>query len=354
MMIAPPHKIGDVGRVAVEHGQSLARSTRLAQMQHLLHKNPRGLTTRELANLCGVCVRTIQRDLLTLQSDLGVPVTQEGDRYGVIDSYILPPLSFSLYEAMALFLACRLAFRQTDENNPHMKEALAKMASVLPQPLGHQLKEGIETITGKFANPAYVRIFEQVAIAWSTQRQMRIWYQSLASQDVKEWTLEPYFVETTGVGYSVYVIGQARREGKEGIITFKLDRIKEARLLEESFHVPDGLSLEKLLGAAWGIIWGEETEVKLRFTPNVARRVRESVWHISQKIADLSDGSILLTLRIGSTTEVAPWIRGWGPDVEVLEPDSLRQQLAQWAKELNQMYNSEVGVDGTCTPEENR
>ena len=321
----------------MEHGDSLARSTRLAQMQHFLH-TPGGLTSLELAKLCGVCPRTIQRDMLTLQSDLHIPVTKDGDRYSLMSGYVLPPVSFSLYEAMTLFLASRLAIRQTDENNPHISTALGKMASVLPHPLEQQLKEAVKAIKLKPGNDRYVGIFELVAIAWSTQRRMRILYRSLQSTEVKEWLLDPYFVDMTGVGFSTYVIGHAFREGKEGIITFKLDRIEKAELLEEGFEIPEGLNLEKQLGSAWGVIWGDETEVRLRFSSQVARRVKESVWHPTQRIEELPDGSVLLTLRIGSTLEITPWIRGWGPDVEVLEPRPLREQFARWADKLKRIY----------------
>ncbi len=322
----------------MEPGQSLARSIRLTQIQHLLYKNPEGLATRELAQLCGVSVRTIQRDMLDLQTELGVPITEKGDRYGIIEGYVLPPVSFSLYEAMALFLASRLVLHQTDENNPHIQTALAKLSEVLPQALAECLTDNINAIRKKPPKSDFIRIFEQVAIAWSTQRRMRIYYQSLQSKETKEWILDPYFVEMTGVGYSTYVIGQASRVGRTGIVTFKLDRIRRAELLEESFEIPDGLSLEKQLGSSWGVIWGEETEVKLKFSPRVARRVKESVWHPSQAIEDLPDGGCLLTVRVGSTLEMTPWIRGWGPDVEVLKPQELRKEFSAWANELHQMY----------------
>lgn len=212
------------------------------------------------------------------------------------------------------------------------------MASVLPAPLAQHLKEGIQAIGEKLSNPQYIHIFEQVAIGWSTQRRMRILYESLRSTKVREWLLDPYFVDMTGVGFSTYVIGHASRRKREGIITFKLDRIKQVELLEESFDIPEGLSLEKLLGSAWGVIWGEETEVKLKFSSQVARRVKESVWHPTQMTEDQPDGSVLLSLRIGSTLEITPWIRGWGPDVEVLEPRPLREQFAQWADKLKEIY----------------
>lgn len=212
------------------------------------------------------------------------------------------------------------------------------MAGVLPPALGQRVKESIQAIRQKPHSPEQVHIFEQVAIGWSTQRRMRILYRSLQSTEVKEWLLDPYFVDMTGVGYSTYVIGNARREGKEGIITFKLDRIEQAELLEENFEIPDGLSLDRLLGSAWGIIWGEEAEVELRFSPQVTRRVKESVWHPSQVIEDLGDGGCILTVHVGSLLEMTPWIRSWGPDVEVLAPEALREEMMEGVRRSLSIY----------------
>jgi predicted DNA-binding transcriptional regulator YafY len=326
----------------LKNSTSIPRSIRLARLQHLLHKNPKGLTSNELARLCGVCVRTIQRDLLDLQSGLSVPITQNGNHYGILGGYTLPPIFFSLYEAMALFLASRLILRQTDENNPYIQQALVKVSDVLPPPIAERLRAGIEKISMKKLNPDFLKIFESVAVAWITQRQLRLEYLSLSSETTKEWVVDPYFVEMTGIGYSMYVIGHGVREGKEGIITFKLDRIKSAEVLETNFEIPPGLDFGKLLSSSWGIMWGEDTGLKLRFSSRITRRVKECVWHPSQVIEDLPDGSCLMTLRVGSALEVTPWIRSWGPDVEVLEPLGLRQELAQQAAELAAIYTSKV------------
>ncbi len=322
----------------MEPAQSLVRSTRLAQIQHLLHSNPGGMTTRELASMCGVCMRTIQRDLLDLQTELGVPITEDGDRYGILAGYVLPPVSFSLQEAMVLLLASRLVLRQTDEYNPHVQAALGKLLNVVPPGLGQRMQQSLKGFEKKANNPDFLRLFEQVAIAWATQRRLRIQYQSLKSTEEKEWLLDPYFVEMTSVGYSTYVIGYAQREGREGITTFKLDRIKSIELLEDRFEMPEGLNLDGLLGSSWGVMWGEETEVRLRFSPAVTRRVKETVWHQSQVLEDTPDGGCIVTMRVGSTIEMTPWIRGWGPDVEVLAPQELRREFAEYAHRLSEVY----------------
>jgi len=243
-----------------------------------------------------------------------------------------------LYEAMALFLASRLTLRQTDENNPHMQQALVKVAEILQSPVGDRLKSGIESIESKPMNHGFLKIFKSVALAWITQRQLKMDYLSLGSEKTKQWILNPYFVEMTGIGYSMYVIGQASREGKEGIITFKLDRIRNAEVLKTIFEIPKEFEIEKLLSASWGIIWGDETTIVLGFSPRVTRRVKESIWHPSQSIKDRTDGGCNMTLRVGSTLEISPWIRSWGPDVEVLEPEELRKEFSVYAKKLAQMY----------------
>ena len=324
----------------MEPEESLVRSTRLARVQHLLHKNAPGLTSRELAVLCGVNIRTIQRDLNCLQNELKIPLTQQGDRYGIMGGYLLPPVSFSLYEAMALFLASRLVLHQTDESNPHIEEAMRKIAAVLPEPLGEKLGKVIRSLSKKPANPDFMHIYEQVALAWSTQRRMKISYLSAKSNEEKEWLLEPYFVDMTGVGYSTYVIGRGMRKAIDEITTFKLERIKQAELLEETFVIPENIDLSQQIASSWGIMFGETTEVKLKFSPQVARRVKESIWHPSQTIEDLPDGSCLFAVKVGSVLEMTPWIRGWGPDVEVLEPESLRIEFISWAQQLNNIYQT--------------
>jgi predicted DNA-binding transcriptional regulator YafY len=317
---------------------SLARAVRLTQIQHFLHSNPAGLTSKELADLCGVCMRTIQRDIQSLGTDLKIPLTQNGDRYGITEGYILPPVSFSLYEAMVIFLACRLALRQTDENNPHIEKALTKISSVLPSPITRQLKESARDIGGKREDPDFIRNFERTAIAWTTRRQMKIKYRSLESDDVKDWLLEPYFVDMTGVGYSIYVIGHAVREGKEGIITFKLERMQNIDVLDKRFEIPPDLNMGKLLSDSWGIFTGEGIGITLKFSPRVTRRVKESVWHTSQSIEDFPDGGCVLKIQVNSTLEITPWIRSWGPDVEVIAPATLRDEFKKWTRELSTIY----------------
>jgi proteasome accessory factor B len=317
------------------------RFARLTQIQHSLHQHPAGLTCKDLARICDTTVRTIQRDLLVLQIELHVPVTDKGrDRYGILKNYVLPPVAFSLYETLVLFLALRLIVRQTDEDNPHVKSAISKLISMMPQSMASQMAQSLQFLSQKPENPGELSIFEKVALAWGTQKKLRIIYYSAHLKETREWYVDPYFVEMTGVGFSTYLFGYAESGDRSGMQTFKLIRIKEAEILDQDVEILHEIKMDELLGSAWGVIWGEGVQVKLKFSPSVTPRVKETHWHPSMVVEDLPDGGCFLTVKVSSTLEMTPWIRGWGPDVEVLEPEELREQFKGWAKRLGEMYNS--------------
>jgi predicted DNA-binding transcriptional regulator YafY len=64
-------------------------------------------------------------------------------------------------------------------------------------------------------------------------------------------------------------------------------------------------------------------DVVLEFENRVAERVRESLWHPDQKLEELPEGRVRLTLPLNTTMELESWIRGWGPYVRVIEPSDL-------------------------------
>ncbi|MGQ9683682.1 MAG: helix-turn-helix transcriptional regulator [Anaerolineae bacterium] len=319
------------------------RALRLSYLQRLFHCRPRGYRSSELARLCGVDQRTINRDLVDLCSEpFYLPLVQEeGWRWRLMEgsTFTLPPIHLTLQEAAALYLAARLLDRASDEPNPYVGRALLALAQALPPEVGRQVQAlamarlGDETST-------FARVFSCLTLAWATGRKVRIRHRSLRSEHEREYVVCPYLIEPWGPGNAVYVIGHASHF--DAIRTFKMERIQEAVLLEETFAVPADFDAAQLLADAWGVMYGEgTTEVRLRFTREASRRVRESVWHRSQEIAECADGGCELRLRVAHTLELKPWIRSWGPDCEVLEPEELRREVAEEIKRAARVYGAE-------------
>ena len=142
------------------------------------------------------------------------------------------------------------------------------------------------------------------------------------------------------VGYACYVIGYDHLRGEVRI--FKVERLERVQPTDRPYEIPEGFDPYRYLSTAWGIMGGEETvEVRLRFSPNVTWRVKESVWHPSQTLQALSDGGCLWTARVSHTLEMKPWIRGWGADCEVLAPEGLRREIVEDMQAAAELYKAE-------------
>ncbi|MEL6526685.1 MAG: WYL domain-containing protein [Chloroflexota bacterium] len=123
-------------------------------------------------------------------------------------------------------------------------------------------------------------------------------------------------------------------------------RIVSATVIHDrEYTIPDDFAGLSLLKSTWSIYHGEETVfVKLRFSPSVARRVRETNWHPSQTL--MNDGQhVIMTIQVDNTTDLIPWIRGWGASVEVLEPKILRNKLVAETRKLMQLYDMQTGTN---------
>lgn len=328
------------------------RSVRLFRLQQLLHCAANGLTVRQLAERLGVSPRTIQRDLVTLQSDMGVPLTQDGRRYGIVGTYILPPITFSLHEARSLLLAARLFLRYSDETDPHGVSALERLVRALPLPVAEHFEQIIAALRAKPPSKRFIKVLETVTEAWAKQRLVRIRYYSRARPLPHEALVEPYLLEASAPGYSTYLIGYSRTHGE--VRTFKIERIEEAEMLDEVFQRRADARLEDAIANSWGIVWAddeEREEVHLKFSPAVASRVGEATWHPSQRVYSFHDGSCSLTMTVPSLVEIVPWVRSWGPDVEVIGPKALRELIATEAMAVARLYGGagdEAG--GPCSP----
>jgi predicted DNA-binding transcriptional regulator YafY len=96
---------------------------------------------------------------------------------------------------------------------------------------------------------------------------------------------------------------------------------------------------------AWDIIADQDpVDVVVRFAPKVAARVQEARWHPSQSVRVDDDGSLVWRARVAGTIEVRLWVLQWGDDAEVLEPASLRDDVAATHRRAADRY-------GAMTPE---
>lgn len=323
------------------------RYERLDDIERLLARRSEGWTTGELAREFEVDPDTILRDLALLDAR-GAGLIKQGRRYMLDHQRALHTIKITNDEALAFYLAARLLSRHSDEHNPHVVRALEKLSAALqaksPLVAGH-IARAAAAVRERRARPEYVEALEALTHGWATGRKVRLRYRSYSKDETTERTIAPYFIEPSGIGYACHVIGFDELRGE--LRTFKVERIHEAHLTNDHFQVPDDFDPQRLLASAWGVIWRDAgaVEVVLRFSPSVVRRVKESVWHFSQRLEELPDGSCLFTVWVGSTMEMKPWIRQWGADVAVVAPTELRAELVAEVQAMAQVYGLTCSVE---------
>ena len=72
----------------------------------------------------------------------------------------------------------------------------------------------------------------------------------------------------------------------------------------------------------------------MRFTKTVAPFIKEKNWHPTQKIKNLKDGSVELSLQLSHLSDIQRWILGWGSQATVLEPKELAESVRAEAQAI--------------------
>ncbi|NSL85341.1 helix-turn-helix transcriptional regulator [Chitinophaga solisilvae] len=224
------------------HDNETSRLARLtAILTHLQTK--RLITATELAAKFGVSVRTIYRDIRSLEQS-GVPVlTEEGKGYMLMEGYRIPPVTFSESEANALITAEQLVIKNRDAS--FVKEysaAVEKIKAVLR----YTTRENADLLSGRVAfaqNAGYDRTsnyLSSLQLALTNFNLIHIMYQSTENSKPTERIAEPFALLSTQENWLLVAWCRLRKDYRH----FRLDRIQQLQVLSDKFE-PHKISLQE-------------------------------------------------------------------------------------------------------------
>ena len=313
------------------------RMMRALLLLHLLNCNRHGLTIEAIAGHCNVSERTVYRDLAALETTFGAKLYKEGRRHVLLPGTVLPPVLFTVPEAMTVFMAARLLLQQSSVYNQHIETTFTKLASVVAPPLQDEILNTLHWMKQRRADGTTVRVLEIISRCWNDRRQVRIRYWPLNAKTRQERVIEPYFIQPSALEHAVYIIARCRL--RDELRVFRLDRVIEATALESTYEIPASFDANQYLNSYWSITaTGTPRTVRLRFRPEVARVAAETVWHGSQTTEVRMDGSAVVTMRVAITRDLVSFVLGWSDMLEVLTPRSLQVEVARAARKVREMY----------------
>lgn len=200
------------------------------------------LTAKTLAEKYNVSIRTIYRDIRTLEQS-GIPiVTEEGKGYSLLEGYQLPPIMFTENEANALITAEKLISKNKDQSLvENYTNAIIKIKAVLR----YSQKETTNLLTERIVfrtnieNKTTSNYLMTIQSAISKFQLMTIDYISLQEEFTTR-TIESFALYSTQENWILIAFCRLRNEFR----AFRIDQIQKLKLHTETFE-PHKMSLQE-------------------------------------------------------------------------------------------------------------
>jgi predicted DNA-binding transcriptional regulator YafY len=209
----------------------MSRAERLLQLMQVLRRHRAPASGAALAHELGVSLRTLYRDIASLQAQGATIEGEPGVGYVLRPGFTLPPLMLSDEEIEALVLGSRWVAGHTDALLADAaRNALAKIHAVLPPALRHELESNALLAPAPDPQPAQEATLASVRQAIRRERKLRLDYRNAAGEASRRvvWPFAVGFFERARVV-------AAWCEQRVGFRHFRVDRIAAVQVLEEPF-----------------------------------------------------------------------------------------------------------------------
>ena len=285
--------------------------------------------------------KTIVRDIAFMRDRLDLPIEYDAGIQAYRYSHpvsAFPTVQVTEGELLALLVARRALEQYRGTPFHHQLEiAFEKLTGGLKDRITFSPADELQSVSFKNIGlgKADLTIFNVLSAAVLRQHELTFEYRKPGEQQAIPRHVHPYHLaHRENLWYLV-----AFDTERAALRTFAVPRISNPAMQAKAFVRPADFSPEKFFANALGVLGGErDYEVVIRFSANVATRVREREWHESQELRDLPGGRLELRLRLGALPEIERWVLSWGADAEAVQPKELRDRVRAAAAALAKMY----------------
>lgn len=315
----------------------MSQTERLTRIREWLVAG-RCVSAAELQHALEVSIATLKRDVRFLRDRLNMPVVWDRERGGwaldpgqspVGTQYELPGLWLNAEEIHALLTMQHLLASLDGGGllHHHIAPLMQRLAQVMADaaPPQAEMARRIRLLTVGARRYA-VPYFQAVGSALLRRQRLRIRYHARSDDRIAEREVSPQRL----VHYRDNWYLDAWCHRRQALRSFSVDALLAVDVLDSAaIEVPDG-QLDDQLAAGYGIFAGNDIQwARLRFSARRARWVSAERWHPHQR-GDWDDqGRWCLQVPYADPRELVMDILRHVPDVQVLDPPELREQVLQ-------------------------
>lgn len=305
--------------------EQLSRFDRIVAM--LIHLQSRKVVkAQELADRFQVSLRTVYRDIRSLEVS-GIPITGEaGIGYSLVEGYRLPPVMFTREEAGSFVAAEKLMQRFSDKMlGAHYQSAMFKIKSVLK---GNQ-RDRIALLENQIWIASAQQLFNEhtpgameiLLDSIAEKKQIRIKYQSFYSDDFTWRIIEPIGIFHENNYWYVMAYCHLRSDYRQ----FRTDRIYEMTQTEMPFVREHGnLEDHKRKEAPAGGV-----EVIISVERDTARYMQSSKKYYGFMSEKIAGNHVEMKFLVSESCDYfCRWFLMFADKAEIIQPDCVRRQLA--------------------------
>lgn len=304
-------------------------------------QSKRIVKSQEVAERFGISLRTVYRDIRTLEL-AGVPLIGEaGVGYSIVQGYRLPPVQFTREEAISFVTAEKLVNKLTDsETRNSYQSALYKIKAVL-RSTDKELLDDISSRIAVVDNP-YLPTdrhqnlpIETILNCIAEKRVVRLDYSSTTSPGLSTRDVEPVGMYARE-GYW-YLIGWCRL--REGYRNFRTDRVENMEVLREHF-VAQHPALHSFIECTRR----ERTLQKavIRLDKSALRYLgNQHYYHGFVSQTDVGD-QIEMTFLTESLHGLVHWLLQMGGVADIIEPEEMKELVLEKVEKIRQRISEKV------------
>jgi len=321
----------------------MSQTERVLRIQQILRERP-AVSRRTFLDELEISAAQFKRDLAFLRDRFqlridydprhrGYVLAQEGEAADVQ----LPGPMYTVREIYALLIMQDLIEQlQPGLLDQHLEPLRLRLELLL----GHKDLRSDEIrrrirILHMASRPVEPRYFSVVTQATLTRRRLDLRYYTRARDDYTDREVSPQRL----VFYRGNWYLDAWCHLRQDLRSFAVDAIQKVSLSDKDARELDTGALDAHLGAGYGIFSGSAGEQAiLRFEPAAARYITAEKWHANQVQILEPSGHLILKVPFSNQQELVMDILRYGPDVQVLAPESLKHHIRHRLKDALERY----------------